>query len=58
MARHKSPNDIPALDDLSDLDQVVVDQRLGQRTRAKKHRHNRDGENQFICNALTHRVNP
>jgi hypothetical protein len=56
MTRRNSLNDIRDLSDLSHLDQVVVDKRLGQRSSAKKNRRNRHYEKQFIRNALTHRV--
>lgn len=56
MTRRNSMNDIRDLSDLSHLNQVVVDKRLGQRSSAKKNRRNRHYEKQFIRNALTHRV--
>jgi hypothetical protein len=55
MPRRNSPQSIRNLEDLSQLDQVVVDKRLGQRSTAKKGRRNRHYEKQFIRNALTHR---
>jgi hypothetical protein len=54
MPRRNSPQSIRNLEDLSQLDQVVVDKRLGQRSTAKKGRRNRHYEKQFIRNALTH----
>lgn len=36
MTRRNSPQTIQNLDDLSGLDRVVVDKRLGQRSSAKK----------------------
>lgn len=53
MPRRNSPQSIRNLEDLSQLDQVVVDKRLGQRSTAKKGRRNRHYEKQFIRNALT-----
>lgn len=54
MPRRNSPQSIRNLEDLSQLDQVVIDKRLGQRSTAKKGRRNRHYEKQFIRNALTH----
>jgi hypothetical protein len=56
MTRRNSPQTIQNLDDLSALDRVVVDKRLGQRSSAKKNRRNRHYEKQFIRNALTQRL--
>ena len=56
MTRRNSPQTIQNLDDLSGLDRVVVDKRLGQRSSAKKNRRNRHYEKQFIRNTLTHRA--
>lgn len=56
MPRRNSPQTIQSLDDLSGLDRVVVDKRLGQRSSAKKNRRNRHYEKQFIRNALTQRL--
>ena len=56
MTRRNSPQTIQNLDDLSGLDRVVVDKRLGQRSSAKKNRRNRHYEKQFICNVLTQRL--
>lgn len=56
MTRRNSPQTIQNLDDLSGLDRVVVDKRLGQRSSAKKNRRNRHYEKQFIRNALTQRL--
>lgn len=56
MPRRNSPNVIDNLDDLSHLDVMVVDKRLGQRSSAKKNRRNRHYEKQFIRNSLTQRV--
>lgn len=56
MTRRNSPQTIQNLGDLSGLDRVVVDKRLGQRSSAKKNRRNRHYEKQFIRNALTQRL--
>lgn len=56
MSQRNSPNAIWDLDDLSHLDEVVVDKRFGQRSAAKKNRRNRHVEKQFIRNSLTHRL--
>jgi hypothetical protein len=53
MGKRNSPNAINGLDDLSSLNSIVVDKRLGQRSTAKKNRRNRHYEKQFIRNALT-----
>lgn len=56
MGLRNSPNSINGLEDLSSLESIVVDKRLGQRSLAKKNRRNRHYEKQFIRNALTHRL--
>lgn len=53
MALRSSPNVIASLHDLSQLDQIVVDKRFGQRSSAKKNRRNRHYEKQFIRNSLS-----
>ena len=53
MPRRNSPTQIQDLADLSQLGEVVVDKRLGQRAQAKKSRRNRHYEKQFIRNTLT-----
>lgn len=53
MALRSSPNVIASLHDLSQLDQIVVDKRFGQRPSAKKNRRNRHYEKQFIRNSLS-----
>lgn len=53
MTLRNSPNSIASLHDLSQLDQFVVDKRLGQRSSAKKNRRNRHYEKQFIRNSLS-----
>jgi hypothetical protein len=52
MTRRNSPNQIQDLADLSQLGEIVVDKRLGQRAQAKKSRRNRHYEKQFIRNTL------
>lgn len=54
MPRRNSPRSIQGIEDLNQLDQLVVDKRLGQRSSAKKGRRNRHYEKQFIRNALAH----
>jgi len=54
MPQRNSPNAIADLNDLSHLDELVVDKRFGQRSSAKKNRRNRHVEKQFIRNSLTH----
>ncbi len=44
------------LGDLSHLDELVLDKRLGQRSSAKKNRRNRLVEKQFIRTSLTHHL--
>lgn len=58
MPQRNSPNATGDLDDLSHLDEVVIDKRFGQRSSAKKNRRNRHVEKQFIRNSLTHRLAP
>jgi hypothetical protein len=53
MTRRNSPNQINDLADLSQLGEIVVDKRLGQRAQAKKSRRNRHYEKQFIRNTLS-----
>jgi hypothetical protein len=53
MTRRNSPNQIDGLAGLSQLAEIVVDKRLGQRAQAKKARRNRHYEKQFIRNTLT-----
>lgn len=54
MPRRNSPNQIQDLEDLSQLGEIVMDKRKGQRSIAKKSRRNRHYEKQFIRNTLTH----
>jgi hypothetical protein len=53
MPRRNSPNQIRDLEDLSQLGNIVWDQRLSQRSAAKKSRRDRHYEKQFIRNAVT-----
>jgi len=55
MPRRNSLNVIHGLADLSQLSELVVDKRLGQRASAKKNRRNWHYEKQFIRNTLAHR---
>jgi len=52
MTRRNSPNQIQDLADLSQLGEIVIDKRLGQRAQAKKSRRNRHYEKQFIRDTL------
>jgi hypothetical protein len=52
MTRRNYPNAIQNLEDLSSLDRLVVDKRLGKRSSAKKNRRNRHYEKEFIRHAL------
>ncbi len=53
MTRRNSPNQINDLADLSQLGEIVIDKRQGQRAQAKKSRRNRHYEKQFIRNTLS-----
>ena len=52
MPKRNSPNDLKTLDDLSRLDEIIVDNRNEQRADAKKNRRNRHYGRQFIRNAI------
>jgi hypothetical protein len=52
MTKRNSPNDIKNLDDLSRIDEIVVDKRQAKRTDAKKGRRDRHYKNQLIKNSL------
>lgn len=56
MPKRSSPSAIEDLNDLTRLDDIVVDKRSGQRASAKKNRRNRHYEKQFIRNSLTHHL--
>lgn len=52
-------NSLRAVEDLSDLshlDELVLDKRLGQRSSAKKNRRNRHVERQFLRTSLAHHL--
>jgi hypothetical protein len=53
MTKRNSPNEIKSLADLSRLDEIVVDKRLGKRANEKRKRRNRHYGKQFIKNTLT-----
>ena len=53
MAKRSSLRDIVSSDQLSNLDELVVDKRYGKRAKAKKARRNRHYEKQFLRNAVT-----
>jgi hypothetical protein len=52
MPRRNSPNQIQDLDDLSQIDEIIIDKRSLQRSIAKKSRRNRHYEKQFIRNTI------
>jgi hypothetical protein len=52
MPRRNSPNQIQDLDDLSKLNEIIIDKRSLQRSIAKKSRRNRHYEKQFIRNTI------
>jgi hypothetical protein len=52
MPRRNSPNQIQDLDDLSKLNEIILDKRSLQRSIAKKSRRNRHYEKQFIRNTI------
>ena len=56
MSQRNPLNAIEDLDDLSHLDELVVDKRLAQRASAKKNRRNRHYEKQFIRHSLAHHL--
>jgi hypothetical protein len=53
MTKRNSPADIKSLDDLSRIDEIVVDKRLGKRATEKRNRRNRHYGKQFIKNSLS-----
>ena len=53
MAKRNSMKQIVSPDQLSNLDELVVDKRYGKRAKAKKARRNRHYEKQFLRNAVT-----
>lgn len=56
MPMRNSLRAVEDLGDLSHLDELVLDKRMGQRSSAKKNRRNRHVEKQFIRNSLTHHL--
>ena len=52
MANRNSPSDIKDIDDLTRLDEIVVDKRNAKRSAAKKGRRDRHYKNQLIKNSL------
>jgi hypothetical protein len=57
MTKRNSPTDIKSLDDLSRIDEIVVDKRLGKRATEKRNRRNRHYGKQFIRNSLSGGLN-
>jgi len=53
MAKRNSLKQVESADQLSNLDELVVDKRYGKRAKAKKARRNRHYEKQFLRNAVT-----
>lgn len=52
MPKRNSPNDIQTLEDLTLIDEIVVDKRNAKRSHEKKGRRDRHYKNQFIKNTL------
>ena len=52
MAKRNSPQDICDLDDLTHINEIVVDKRNAKRSNAKKGRRDRHTKNQLIKNTL------
>ena len=52
MAKRNSPNDIHEIDDLTHIDEIVMDKRNAKRSGAKKSRRDRQYKNQLIKNSL------
>jgi hypothetical protein len=53
MAKRSSIKQVISPDQLSNLNELVVDKRYGERAKAKKARRNRHYEKQFLRNAVT-----
>lgn len=53
MAKRSSMKQVVSSDQLTNLNELVVDKRYGKRAKAKKARRNRHYEKQFLKNALT-----
>lgn len=56
MAKRNSVRDIDSPEQLSRLNELVVDKRYGKRAKAKKARRNRHYEKQFLRNAVAQGV--
>lgn len=56
MSQRNSLNAITDLNDLSHLDEIVIDKRFTQRASSKKNRRNRHYEKQFIRHSLAHHL--
>jgi hypothetical protein len=52
MAHRNSPNDIKDIDDLTRIDEIVMDKRNAKRSAAKKGRRDRHYKNQLIKNTI------
>ena len=52
MTKRNAPNDIKNWDDLTQIDEIVVDKRNDKRSGAKKGRRDRHYKNQLIKNSL------
>ena len=52
MTKRNSPNEIQTLDDLTMIDEIVVDKRHAKRSSDKKGRRDRHYKNQFIKNTI------
>ena len=57
MAKRNSANDIYEIDDLTHIDEIVVDKRNAKRSSAKKARRDRHYKNQLIKNTLKNLLN-
>lgn len=53
MAKRNSLRQVENAEQLSQLDELVVDKRYGKRAKAKKARRNRHYEKQFLRNAVS-----
>lgn len=52
MTKRSSPQNISNLDDLTHIDELVIDKRNAKRSNAKKGRRDRHTKNQLIKNTL------
>ena len=57
MPKRNSPQDISVLEDLTHIDEIVVDKRNAKRSHAKKGRRDRHTKNQLIKNTLRSLLN-